>query len=191
MLDKNITVVVSGLPRSGTSVMMQILEAAGIEILTDRIRLSDDDNLKGYYEVEAVKKLYKDQSCLKNAQGKAVKVISELLKYLPTDQKYKIIFMNRNLNEVLASQKQMLIRKGKPTGGISDERLSELYLKHLSQLKNWLEKKSWIETLYVSHNELVNNPGKVISEINQFLGRTFDEKQMISVIDKKLYRQRY
>ena len=191
MLDKNITVVVSGLPRSGTSVMMQILEAAGIEILTDRIRLSDDDNLKGYYEVEAVKKLYEDQSCLKNAPGKAVKVISELLKYLPTDQKYKIIFMNRNLNEVLASQKQMLIRKGKPTGGISDERLSELYLKHLSQLKNWLEKKSWIETLYVSHNELVNNPGKVISEINQFLGRTFDEKQMISVIDKKLYRQRY
>lgn len=190
-MDKNITVVVSGLPRSGTSVMMQILEAAGIEILTDRIRLSDDDNLKGYYEVEAVKKLYKDQSCLKNAPGKAVKVISELLKYLPTDQKYKIIFMNRNLNEVLASQKQMLIRKGKPTGGISDERLSELYLKHLSQLKNWLEKKSWIETLYVSHNELVNNPGKVISEINQFLGRTFDEKQMISVIDKKLYRQRY
>lgn len=190
-MDKSITVVVSGLPRSGTSVMMQILEAAGIEILTDRIRVSDDDNLKGYYEVEAVKKLYEDQSCLKDAPGKAVKVIAELLKYLPTDQKYKIIFMNRNLNEVLASQKQMLIRKGKPTGGISDERLAELYRKHLSQVKTWLEKQQGISSLYVNHNELMINPTKVIAEINQFLGGTFDEERMLSVIDKKLYRQRY
>mgnify|MGYP001814252456 FL=1 len=119
--------VVSGLPRSGTSLMMKMLEAGGIPPMTDNIRTADDDNPKGYYEYERVKKMPDgDVAWVKDAQGKAVKVIAALLEYLPDDYIYKVLFMRRSMDEILASQKQMLIRSGKPTDEISDEKLAEL-----------------------------------------------------------------
>ena len=122
MADPDTIVVVSGLPRSGTSMMMQMLEAGGMNVLTDGLRTADEDNLKGYFEYEKVKALKTDQSWLPEARGKAVKIISELLKYLPDTHTYRIIFMRRALEEVLASQDRMLIRRGVQPGGQADRR---------------------------------------------------------------------
>lgn len=101
------------MPRSGTSMMMKMLEAGGMKILTDSQRTADEDNPKGYYEFELVKLIQRDKSWLPRAKGKVVKIISELLKNLPPDYQYKAIFMRRNLAEILAFQRQMLIRRGR------------------------------------------------------------------------------
>ncbi|MBN1216588.1 MAG: hypothetical protein JXA99_14260, partial [Candidatus Lokiarchaeota archaeon] len=105
---KDKLVVVSGIPRSGTSLIMQILQAGGLDILSDHKREADKNNPKGYLELESVKNLSNDNSCLINQTGKAVKVISHLLKFLPKNQKYKIIFINRDVNEIIKSQQKML-----------------------------------------------------------------------------------
>lgn len=110
--DHSTVVIVSGLPRSGTSMMMSMLKAGGMELLVDSQRKADDDNPKGYYELEKVKNLRHDNSWLNEASHKAVKVISILLYQLPEDIRYKIIFIKRNLDEVLASQQLMLERRG-------------------------------------------------------------------------------
>lgn len=182
--------VVSGLPRSGTSMMMQMLEAGGMEILSDKIRQADHDNLKGYYELEAVKKLKTDTSCLKHAEGKAVKIISELLKYLNPLYDYKIIFMCRKIEEILASQKQMLIRQGKDTEAVSDHEIGELFALHLRQAESFIKKQFYMDVIYIHYNEILENPGMPIKKINGFLGGILDEKKMAQVIDKRLYRQR-
>src|SRR4026209_2745330 len=93
-------VVVSGLPRSGTSMMMQMLQAGGLEILTDAVRTPDGSNPKGYFEFEAVKDLDKGQApaWLAGARGKAVKIVSSLVRWLPESNDYQVIFMQRNLN---------------------------------------------------------------------------------------------
>ena len=121
-------VVVSGLPRSGTSLMMQMLEAGGVPILTDGERACDADNPKGYYEYEPVKALQNgDSDWLDKAEGKAVKVISFLLRHLPQKHRYRVVFMNRNLDEVLASQEKMPVTRGqqKHTGYAEMKRLYE------------------------------------------------------------------
>ena len=94
-MDRDVVTIVSGLPRSGTSMMMKMLEAGGIELLIDRVRVADADNPKGYYEFERVKQIETDQAWLPEAQGKAVKMISALLRHLPADCRYRIIFMER------------------------------------------------------------------------------------------------
>ena len=120
--EEKFVTVVSGLPRSGTSMMMKMIEAGGIAPLTDKIRRADDDNPKGYFEFERVKKMPDgDTAWVEDAQGKAVKVIAALLEYLPQEYTYKVLFMRRSMDEILASQKQMLIRSEKPTDEISDE----------------------------------------------------------------------
>ena len=130
-MDQQIITIVSGLPRSGTSMMMKMLEAGGMQVLTDHIRTADEDNPKGYYEFERVKQIEHDQAWLPDAQGKVVKMISALLKHLPSSYTYKVIFMRRNIDEILASQKQMLIRRGEPTDVVSDEKLTELFDRHI------------------------------------------------------------
>jgi hypothetical protein len=190
LMNGKVITVVSGLPRSGTSMMMQLLEAGGMEVLTDGIRQGDEDNPKGYYEMEAVKRLAKDQSCLDNAEGKTVKIISELLKYLPPKYRYKVIFVRRDMREILASQKQMLIRTGKPNDRISDEKLSQLFERHLERVVAWIEKQPHIEVLYVNYNEMLKEPKNHIATINSFLGNTLNMEGLASVIDKGLYRQR-
>jgi len=183
--------VVSGLPRSGTSMMMKMLEAGGIAPLTDKIRTADDDNPKGYFEFERVKKMPDgDTAWVRDAQGKAVKVIAALLEYLPQDYTYKVLFMRRSIVEILASQKQMLIRSDKPTDEISDEKLAELYSKHLAKVESWVSQQSNIKVLDVDYNDLMQNADPYLAKIQQFLGVEMDTKEMSGVVDPALYRQR-
>jgi hypothetical protein len=182
-------IIVSGLPRSGTSLMMQMCEAGGLEPLTDHQRRSDEDNLKGYYELEQVKKLEKDKSWLPDARGKVVKVISALLKHLPPEYTYKVIFMQRNMEEIIASQKQMLVRRGEPHR-FKDEELARMFRNHLQQVGQWLIDQQNFEVLHVDYNELLDKPLMKIAEIKKFLGNGVNDATMAAVIDKNLYRQR-
>ena len=189
MHQKPVTIV-SGLPRSGTSMMMKILKAGGMKILTDEIRTADEDNPKGYYEFERVKQLEHDQAWLEDAGGKAVKIIAALLKHLPSDYTYRVVFMRRRLEEILASQKKMLVRRGEPTDTISDEKMAELFRQHLKRIETWLDERPNIKVLYVNYNEVIEKPVEHAQRINQFLGNTLNVENMTGVVDKALYRQR-
>lgn len=182
--------IVSGLPRSGTSMMMSMLAAGGVEPLTDSLRAADEDNPRGYLELEKVKGLASDSSWLADAEGKAVKVISSLLKHLPVGHSYKVIFMRRRMKEVLASQKQMLARRGEPVGAVSDERMAESFGRHLKDVEEWLARRENVEVVYVDYNEMLENPDPHVRRVNDFLGGGLDTGAMASVIDKSLYRQR-
>jgi broad-specificity NMP kinase len=182
-------IVVSGLPRSGTSMMMRILEKGGVKVLTDNIRKADKDNLKGYYELEKVKQLDRNTSWLDSAEEKAVKIISALLKHLPTDRQYKVIFMERDIDEILASQKKMMERRGEEQGKVPDEVMARLFQKHLKETKEWLRANS-IETLYVNYNDVLEEPLPNLSKVNDFLSKDLDVENMVGVVDLDLYRQR-
>ncbi|MDP6625398.1 MAG: sulfotransferase [Nitrospinota bacterium] len=190
MVNKEIITVVSGLPRSGTSMMMKMLEAGGMEIMKDGIRKADDDNPNGYYEFEKAKELEKDTSWLKDAKGKVVKIISALLEHLPEKYNYKIIFMHRNMDEILNSQRQMLIRRGEPTDEVSDEKMNKMFLKHLQTVEEKLKKKSNIDVLPVHYNEFLKEPETHSKIVNQFLKISLNADNMVSVVDHSLYRQR-
>lgn len=189
-LDQTI-VVVSGLPRSGTSMMMKMLEAGGLPPLTDNLRTADEDNPKGYYEFERVKQLPKgDVAWLPDARGKAVKAIAALLPHLPPDYTYKVIFMRRAMPEVLASQKQMLIRRGEDPNKVSDADLTRLFEKHLAQVDAFIQSQPNIARLDADYNRLLTDPAPLARAINDFLGGTLDVDKMIEVVDPALYRQR-
>jgi hypothetical protein len=188
---KQAVIVVSGLPRSGTSMMMKMLEAGGIPPLTDQIRTADGDNPKGYYEFERVKKLDKgDTEWVAEAQGKVVKVISQLLKFLPADYEYKVIFMQRNIEEVLASQKKMLVNRGEDPNRVSDEELATLFGKHLNQVLNWLEQQPNVSTLFIHYSEMLADPQPQAEKVAAFVGGKLDVEGMTAVIDPSLYRNR-
>ncbi len=189
-LNKKIITVVSGLPRSGTSMMMKMLDAGGMEILSDELRKADEDNPKGYYEFEKIKELEKDASWMGQAAGKTVKIISALLEYLPGEFSYRIIFMRRKMEEILKSQNQMLIRRGEPADDVSDEEMGKLFNDHLQKVEAWLENQSNIEIKYIHYNEILNDPALYCKSINQFLGNTLDAEAMSNVVDKSLHRQR-
>lgn len=184
-------IVVSGLPRSGTSMMMKMLESAGLKILTDQLRKADESNPKGYYEYERVKKLKEGEfDWLPEARGKVVKIISALLEYLPNQYTYKIIFMRRNMDEILSSQRQMLLRDGQQADQAADEKLARLYQEHLDKVETWLAQQPNMECLSISYNETIGNPEETISRVNTFLGGSLDEKRMSQAVDKNLYRER-
>ncbi|HET90547.1 MAG TPA: sulfotransferase family protein [Chloroflexi bacterium] len=189
-MDHNVITIVSGLPRSGTSMMMKMLHAGGMSVLSDGVRTADVDNPKGYYEFERVKQLEHDRDWLIDAQGKAVKIISALLEHLPSGYVYKIIFMRRPLEEILASQRQMLIRRGEPTDRVSDDRLAALFRQHLAQVEAWLSERPHIEVIYVDYHDILENPDEQVTRINQFLENVLDVQNMTDVIDASLYRQR-
>ena len=182
--------VVSGLPRSGTSMMMRMLEEGGLPTLVDHIRAADEDNPKGYYEFEPVKKTGQDSAWLADARGRVVKMISALLKHLPSDHAYKIIFMRRNLDEILASQRQMLIRRGEPTDKVSDEKMAAMFQDHLDKMERWLSEQPNMDVLYVSYNDVLREPGLHAHQVNAFLGDVLVEAKMVDVVDRMLYRQR-
>jgi len=182
--------IVSGLPRSGTSMMMGMLEAGGMSILTDNIRGADEDNPRGYYEYERVKQIEHDKSWLEDARGKAVKMVSALLQYLPPGYGYKVIFMQRKMEEILASQRQMLIRRGEPVDSVSDEKMAAIFRKHIEQVERWLEKQPNIEVIYVSYNHVLENPLEPAQRVNQFLDNALNVENMVSVVDERLHRQR-
>ena len=171
--------------------MMKMLEATDFNILTDNFRTADENNPGGYYEFERVKKLKEgDFDWLPLASGKVVKIISALLEFLPNRYQYKIIFMSRDMDEILASQKRMMVRNGKPDDQISDEKLAEVYEKHLKKVAAWLERQPNMSILYVSYNHILQNPQPSLSQINQFLGGNLNVKAMLQEIDHKLYRER-
>jgi DNA-binding TFAR19-related protein (PDSD5 family) len=183
--------IVSGLPRSGTSMMMKMLEAGGMQILTDNVRSADENNPKGYYEFERVKKLKDgDTAWVESAQGKVVKVISALLEHLPRDFHYKVVFMRRDMNEILASQKQMLAIMGQSNGKVTDEQLASIYQKHLQHIEGWLARQIHLDVIYINYNSLLIDPTEYLSQLQAFLKGDLDVEKMRSVIDRNLYRQR-
>ena len=183
-------IVVSGLPRSGTSMTMQMLESSGLDIATDGIRKPGEDNPKGYYEYERVKDLEKetDKSYLKEFRGKIIKIISFLLKDLPETNNYKVVFMRRNLDEILASQTKMLKNRGE-TSESSDEEMLELYKNHLWKVNYLMKHRSCFEFLEVNYKDVVENPRREAARISEFLGN-LDVDKMTSAVDEKLYRNR-
>ena len=187
----NTIYVVSGLPRSGTSMMMKMLEAGGLSALTDNIRTADDDNLQGYYEFERVKAMKDgDTGWVGEAQGKVIKVISALLESLPAGYHYKVIFMEREMMEILASQRKMLERRGKPGNPAEDGKFAELYGKHLEKIKAWLARQENMEVLYVRYNEMLKEPAVLAGGVAEFLGIPVDVRAMSEVPQEQYYRQR-
>ena len=185
-------VLVSGLPRSGTSMIMQMLEKGGLEVVTDKLRKADDDNPKGYYEYEPVKDLDKegDKSWLRHQKGKVIKIISFLLNHLPLDLNYKVVFIERNLDEILASQNKMLTHRGEYGEIVSDEKMKRNYTNHLLRVKYLLNHTPNFDTLYLQHYDLLISPEEQAVRINQFLGYRLNVEAMSYVVDNGLYRNR-
>lgn len=182
--------IVSGLPRSGTSMMMQLLEAGGLPVLTDQTRRPDEDNPKGYYELEAVKQVRHDATWLDQANGKVIKMVYRLLYDLPASRQYRVVFMRRELEEVIASQDEMLSHLGKKGKDIDREQLSEIYRRQLGEIEEWLAEQPNFRVLSVRYSEVLVNPEAVVDEINIFLDNTLNTAEMLEVPDPNLYRQR-
>lgn len=184
---KGEVIIVSGLPRSGTSMMMQILAAGGLEPFTDNERKADESNKKGYYEHEAVKNLAKNKAWLPQSVGKAVKVIAQLLPHLPLNYRYKIIFMERDLGEVVSSQQKMLTRLGKKEK--SAVNLGNVFENSVSNVKEWIAGQTNIDVLYVNYAKVLETPDSETRRINQFLGNKLDETKMKEPVDAGLRRE--
>ncbi|MFN7979607.1 MAG: sulfotransferase domain-containing protein [Vicinamibacterales bacterium] len=188
-------VVVSGLPRSGTSMMMRMLEAGGVPIAVDGARKADVDNPRGYFELEAVKDLDKPgrpTPWLPAARGRAVKIISFLLTWLPEDYDYQVIFMDRDLDEVLASQQHMLERRGEAPVDAAREAAAvrATYESHLTQVRRFLGVRQCFSTLTVSYREAVADPAGTADRVATFLGRRLDTAAMAKAVEASLYRNR-
>jgi hypothetical protein len=185
-------VVVSGLPRSGTSMAMRMLEAGGMPVLTDGIRKADISNPKGYYEFEPVKELDRDGDLawLPDARGKAVKIISFLLTWLPETYHYQVIFMRRDLDEALASQEEMLRRRNEPSGGGGLEQMRRAYDEHLAKVTRFMSHRPCFSTLTVEYLDVVTRPRDAAGRMAGFLGNTLDVEKMAAVADPALYRNR-
>ena len=183
--------IVSGLPRSGTSMMMRMLEAGGMTPLTDGERVADTDNPKGYYELERVKRLPQgDYGWIEDARGKVVKIISALLIQMPASSRYRVIFMRRALPEILASQRKMLTHREEDPERLTDEKLTSMYERHLEQTFGWLNERPNVEWIETSFNEMLADPKPTVQRLLDFLGEPLDRARMESVVDPKLYRQR-
>jgi len=187
---ENTIIIVSGLPRSGTSMLMQMLEAGGMKILTDGKREADANNPKGYFEFEKAKKLRSDRSWLDEARGKAVKIVAQLLPFLPPGFEYRILFMERDMNEVIASQETMLEGQGKQAATLSKEKLSEVFHQQLNQVKEMLASRPNISTLYVDHGDCLHDPALAAGRVNTFLGGELNATAMGRIVEPGLYRHR-
>jgi hypothetical protein len=183
-------IIVSGLPRSGTSMMMKMLTEGGLSAVVDSLRQADEDNPNGYFEFEASKRLKDgEKKWLYDSQGKVVKVVSYLLEFLPDDLSYDVIFMEREISEVLASQRKMLQRRNEPFI-LSDSEMEAQFREHLRAVKYWAARKSNIRILFVKYSEMVNAPESLCQSIVDFLEIPLDLKTMQSVPNQSLYRNR-
>jgi len=185
-------VVVSGLPRSGTSMMMKMLDAGGLSIMTDGERTADVDNPKGYFEFERIKNLEKepDKSYVRGARGKALKVISFLIKDLPDDNDYRIIFMRRDLDEVITSQNKMIDHRGSDDTDAGDEAMKEAYRNDIIRTRLLCRKKSNFELIEIHYRETVEDPRATAQKVNSFLDGKLDLAAMNAAVDASLYRNR-
>lgn len=184
-------IVVSGLPRSGTSMMMRMLDSAGLAMMTDLERTADEDNPRGYYEYERVKDLEKepDKSWVREARGRVLKVISHLLKDLPEENYYQVIFMRRDLDEVVASQNKMLERRGEENT-LDDKATKDYYLRHLVQVRFLVRNRAYIDLIEVSYGEALAEPEEFVRKVDAFLDHDLDTAAMAAVADKQLYHNR-
>jgi hypothetical protein len=190
-------VVVSGLPRSGTSMMMQMLAAGGLPPVTDGVRTADDSNPEGYFELEAVKDLDKPPSAqvdglawLANARGKAVKILTPLLQYLPETYNYRVILMQRPLDEVITSQNTMLARAGEATDVVPVGSVTAQYETHLRKVKAVLASRACFETLAVQYGDVIADPRTQAARISQFAGGGLAVDRMAAAVHARLYRNR-
>ena len=185
-------VVVSGLPRSGTSMAMKMLDAGGMPTLTDGIRTADESNPKGYYEFERVKELDKngDVAWLSGARGHAVKIISFLLTFLPETFDYQVIFMDRDIDEVLASQNKMLVARGEAADSSQDPQMRQAYQQHLLKVERFLRNRKCFTTMRLGYKAVIDNPAVEARRLNEFLGGRLNVERMTAVADRELYRNR-
>jgi len=181
--------IVSGLPRSGTSLMMQMLVAGGMTALSDGQRSADVDNPRGYLEWERIKQLPNDPACIDEAEGKVVKVISQLLLSLPAGHEYRVIFLERPMAEVVASQEQMRLRRGY-TETPDVAAAAAAFEKHLRKVNEWLGSKPNVKTLRVHYHEALNKPSETAQRVARFLGIELNIAAMAEQADASLYRNR-
>ena len=190
LLLKLMITIVSGLPRSGTSLMMQMLAAGGMPILSDGERRADVDNPRGYLEWERIKQLPKDPACIAEAEGKAVKVVSRLLLSLPPEHEYRVIFMQRPLPEVMSSQDEMLRRRGNFDPGEDNSVVARAFQDHLSDVYGWLNGKPYVKVSRVQYHAVLREPKTTAESVAKFLEVPLDVEAMAKQVDGTLYRQR-
>lgn len=169
---------------------MQMIHAGGVEAVTDGRRASDEDNPRGYFEFERVKQLRNDRAWLDEAEGKVVKVIHLLLTELPDDRPYRVVFMQRDLGEVVRSQATMLARSGRAGGQLAPDRLMAVYSQQLAAVDAWLAARPNFQVLKVPYAQLVTEPASHAAAVNRFLGGTLDEARMRAAVDPSLHRNR-
>jgi len=182
--------IVSGLPRSGTSLMMQMLVAGGMTALSDGERQADTDNPRGYLEWELIKTLPNDPACIAEGEGKVIKVISKLLLSLPAGHEYRIIFMQRPLAEVLASQERMRINRRTDKAGPSAAAMTAAFEKHLREVDAWIDSKPNVKALRLPYHDVLSNPAEISRRLAEFLGLPLKTEAMIQQVDASLYRNR-
>lgn len=193
MAERPYITIVSGLPRSGTSLMMQMIHAGGVPVVTDEIRTPDTDNPRGYYEFEKVKQIKSDKSWLPGAAGRVVKMVHLLLLDLPADYEYRVVFMRRKLEEVLKSQAVMLERQGKKGAALPPATLMKMYQDQIDKVLTWMGERPNFQFIEVNYNELVQDPHAAATRLASFLGEggpALDIGKMISAVDPSLYRNR-
>ena len=166
--------------------MMQMMDKGGIDVLTDGNRKSDASNPKGYFEYDPVMSLHKDNTWLDKAENKSLKVVAPLLKFLDPKFRYKVIFMNRDLTEVVKSQQKMI---GKNPDALPIN-LFEAYKKHLRQVETWREREPGVELIYVDYKDVINNTNKVVDKVVSFIGVDMNKNEMENCVDKSLYRNK-
>ncbi len=182
--------IVSGLPRSGTSLMMQMLDAGGLPVLSDGERKADTDNPKGYLEWERIKQIKKDPGLIAEAEGKVVKAVSEFIMSLPPGHDYRIVFMQRPLPEVLKSQDEMLRRRGSADLVGDNSAIEDYFHRHIVGVKKWLAGQTNMRVLYVNYHRVLREPKAVAEEVAAFLEVPVDIEAMVGQVDGSLYRNR-
>tara|TARA_B000000460_G_scaffold183378_1_gene131525 strand:+ start:448 stop:1107 length:660 start_codon:yes stop_codon:yes gene_type:complete len=184
-------IVVSGLPRSGTSMMMKMLDAAALSIMTDNERAADEDNPKGYFEYARVKDLKDeaDKSWVREARGQVLKVISHLLETLPDENFYRVILVRRDFDEIIASQNKMLERRGEENQA-ADSTVKEAYIRHLVDIRYMVRRRPNFEMIEVQFMQAMEAPRIFATDVNKFLGGNLDVESMMAVVDLELYRNR-
>jgi len=170
--------------------MMQMLAAGGMAVVSDGERVADEDNPRGYYEWERVKLLPRQPELIAEAEGKAVKVISQLLFSLPAGRDYRIIFMERPLAEVVASQAEMIRRRGSAAPAVSPAVLLQALQAHLNQVNVWLKQRHSASLFRIDYRQLISDPGGTAHAIQQFVQAELDVAAMERQVDSALYRHR-
>ncbi|MFP6608385.1 MAG: sulfotransferase family protein [Myxococcota bacterium] len=187
---RDFVTVVSGVPRSGTSLMMQMLAAGGLPLLVDEQRPPDEDNPHGYFEYAPVKASARDVAWWGGAAGRAVKVVHALLRHLPESGELRIVLMDRDLGEVLRSQRAMLERAGGASEAEDEMALARVFEAQLDEARAWAVARPRTALLPVAHRRLIESPAEVVSRIQVFLGGGLDGSAMVACVDPDLVRSR-